>query len=350
MNGRSSPSPGRAALDVARRVGRAFLLGDALGLAERLAAGAREQLSVRLDLVAQKRASAEILAASDQPAEALALAESALALVLDAAGSAAVRAALGAAAIDPEDPREDPTEDPTEDPREDPTPRWAPSLSLLGAAPAQIAQLAAAAEAAEQPRPAHNHAVTPACEQRTRNALAATELARRRLHKLARPPGQITAARGVRVGAAATLALGALAYLVASHLDSGLIGVSAKISYDATTHGPSMAVDGDPNTEWLLPNRTTGAIEIHLHPRRLHEVRLRNAHNGAYADRATRDFHIECYRDGKLVHKSAGSFPRFEPAPAWTRWPTDVPSVDTLKIVVDSYHKSGGGLAEISWD
>jgi hypothetical protein len=134
-------------------------------------------------------------------------------------------------------------------------------------------------------------------------------------------------------------------------LDPGLLAVTATASYDQSVHGPASALDGDRNTEWLLPTGTLGTLEIKLKPQRVRHVRVRNASNGSYADRATHDFHIELWREGKLLLKAPGTFPRFETAPGWTAVATDARAkVDTLKFVVDSYHKSGGGLAEISWD
>jgi hypothetical protein len=330
----SSPSPWAAIVERLRDAAGIFLLADALALARRLDPGAQADLAAQLALIAQKQASAEILAASDQVAEALTLAEEAVALVLQAAAEPALSAAIGAEPAAADDPR----------------PSWAATLAGLGAGPGSIERLAAAQLAAQEPRPALNHAVTPALQERTRLALAAAKGAARRLMKLAQPPARVMARRRLRIGCAAALVLCAMAWIVVGQLDNGMIGITASASYDQTTHGPTKAVDGDPTTEWLLPSRAAGSLEVHLRPRRLHEVRLRNAHNAGYNDRATHGFHIECYREGKLVTKVAGSFAKFEAAPAWIKVPIDARNVDTLKIVVDSYHKSGGGLAEISWD
>jgi hypothetical protein len=296
---------------------RKFLLGDAHALATQLSPADRARLFEQLGDSAEKRESGEILAASDQPALALELAERAVGVVL-----AALRSPPVAATVD-----------------------W------LGVSDRDHDRWQRAAEAAQTPRPAHNRDVTAAHRQRTALALTAARQAERKLSPLVRPARRIATQRFLRVAAVAVVAIGAIASIIRACFHSGALSATASISYDQNIHAPAMAVDGNPATEWLLPNATLGAIEIKLRPRRLQAIHLRNAHNAPYDDRATREFHIEGHLAGKLIHKASGSFPRLEPAPAPMRIPFATPAeVDTLKIVIDGYHKSGGGLAEISWD
>jgi hypothetical protein len=297
---------------------RKFLLGDAQALAAHLPPADREQLIRQLDDSAQKRESGEILAASDQPALALELAERAVDVLLEAVRSLALEEVTRARSGDDD---------------------------------VDLERLRKAGEAARVPRPAHNRDVTPADKHRTALALAAAKRAERRLLPLVQPARRIAVRRAGRIAGVAAIAIALVVWPIRSLLRPGARAVTASISYDQTIHAPGMAVDGDPDTEWLLPNATLGSIEIKLRPRRLHAVHLRNAHNGPYDDRAARDFHIEGLAAGKLVHKATGSFSRLESQPTAIRIPFETPAaVDTLKIVIDSYHRSGGGLAEISWD
>jgi citrate lyase gamma subunit len=298
-------------------VTRKFLLGDAHALATQLSPADRARLIEQLGDSAEKREGGEILAASDQPALALELAERAVDVLL-----AALRSPPVAATMD-----------------------W------LGVSDRDRERWQRAGEAAQTPRPAHNRDVTAAHRQRTALALAAARRAERKLSPLVRPVRRIAIQRFLRIAAVAVVAIGAITCIIRARLHSGALSATASVSYDQNIHAPAMAIDGDPATEWLLPSATLGAIEIKLRPRRLHAIHLRNAHNAPYDDRATREFHIEGHRAGKLIHKAKGSFPRLESAPAPTRLPFATPAeIDTLKIVIDGYHKSGGGLAEISWD
>lgn len=306
-------------------------------LARQLTPVDRERLQTQLDLSAQKRDSAVILAASEQDAEALVLAEQAWELLSQAAQWPQIVAAAAAAPLATPDP----------DPAGSAPPR---TLAQLGASPPELELLGRAQQAAGQQRPAHNRAVTRAHQSRLDDALRATQIARRLLGRLLQSPRVIVVRGGLRLGATAALVLLASGWFIHSCLDRGLLGVTATMSYDLSEHAPAMAVDRNLATEWLLPNRTLGTLEIRLAPRPLRLVRLRNARNGVYNDRGTQDFHVECYSAGKQVCRLAGSFPLFETTPGWNRLPLDVGRVDTLKIVVDSYHKSGGGLAEVSWD
>jgi hypothetical protein len=299
---------------------RKFLLGDAHALATQLSPADRARLIEQLGDSAEKREGGEILAASDQPALALELAERAVDVLL-----AALRSPPVAATMD-----------------------W------LGVSDRDRERWQRAGEAAQTPRPAHNRDVTAAHRQRTALALTAARRAERKLSPLVRPVRRIATQRLLRIAAVAVVAIGAVMAILAiirACLHSGALSATASVSYDQDIHAPAMAIDGNPATEWLLPSATLGAIEIKLRPRRLHAIHLRNAHNAPYDDRATRAFHIEGHRAGKLIHTAQGSFPRLESAPAPMRIPFATPAkVDTLKIVIDGYHKSGGGLAEISWD
>jgi hypothetical protein len=113
--------------------------------------------------------------------------------------------------------------------------------------------------------------------------------------------------------------------------------------------GPDRVLDGDPVTEWLLPDRTPGTLELTLRaPRRVTAVRLVNGHNREFNDRAVRDYEIELYAGQRLVKKLSGSFAQFVPAPAPVSIRADADGVDRVRLVVKSFHREGAALAEIA--
>jgi hypothetical protein len=108
-------------------------------------------------------------------------------------------------------------------------------------------------------------------------------------------------------------------------------------------------VDGRPEGEWLLPDGQTGWIDLHISPgRKIKAIKLLNAHNGPFNDRATKDFHIDAYgADNKILKSLDGSFPEFLDAPQWQRLPFEVTGAEKIRIEIRSFHKLGGGLAEV---
>lgn len=112
---------------------------------------------------------------------------------------------------------------------------------------------------------------------------------------------------------------------------------------------PFRAVDGDTTSEWLLPDRTPGWIEITISPPRpVHKVRLMNARNSPYNDRATGVFRVEAFLGEQALGDAEGSFDGFRAEPTWREVALDGRKADRLKIWVKSYTSSGGGFAEIT--
>jgi hypothetical protein len=109
----------------------------------------------------------------------------------------------------------------------------------------------------------------------------------------------------------------------------------------------SAAIDGDPDSEWLLPDGSLGWIDVHIRPQRLvRRIRLVNALNAPFYDRGTGKFTIEAFRDGAKVAVIEGSFDPNDPP--GTQGMRDVEigrPVDRIRILVGSYLRSGGGLA-----
>lgn len=108
------------------------------------------------------------------------------------------------------------------------------------------------------------------------------------------------------------------------------------------------AVDGDPKTEWLLPDRTTGAIDVRLVPgRSAHKLRVLDARNLPYADRSTENFQIELFDGDDSRGKIDGKFDAFRAEETWREFPLPGVRIDRIHIEVKSWHQSGAGFAEI---
>jgi len=113
-------------------------------------------------------------------------------------------------------------------------------------------------------------------------------------------------------------------------------------------HPPSYAVDGVAETEWLLPNGIQGSLEVsYWRPRRASAVRLRNAHNRHYNDRATRAFKLEIYDGNELRASLEGEFQAFDSDPKWLTLSFPQARVSKVRFSVLSHFHAGGGLSEL---
>ncbi len=127
--------------------------------------------------------------------------------------------------------------------------------------------------------------------------------------------------------------------------------VSASAFY-APKYEAENVTDGQPNSEWLLPNTTGGWLDVQLSPRRtVHAVRLLNAHNIGHEDRATHEYRIEVYSHGSLVKSVDAEFPEFSSTPQWVTVDLgENRGVERVRIVVKSWFLNGGGLSEVRVD
>jgi hypothetical protein len=226
-------------------------------------------------------------------------------------------------------------------------PLWADVLTTLGAANNEVEEAIAAAGGFVGSRPSWNGDLRPENRRYFRSAIRTSEAALEHLSPLVMAPGRIVIARWMLVAAVVGVAtaIGATTLSVRNAVD-----VRASASFNEIQYQPRNAVDGKTNTEWLLPTNTTGWIEVSFRPRLIKEVRLLNASNAPHMDRATHDFRIEGYLNKHLVHTSKHSFAKFEESPKWLTVPVSPSHVDTLRIVIESQHKFGGGLAELTYD
>jgi len=126
----------------------------------------------------------------------------------------------------------------------------------------------------------------------------------------------------------------------------------ASASYNAN-YLPTKAVDGSNSTEWLLPDRTAGHLDVAIAPqRRVRHVRILNSHNPPHNDRATREYRIEVYAKGSATPAKSidGAFGEFSSDPKPVSHDIGVDKVERIRIVVKSWHKDGAGIAEVEVD
>lgn len=125
------------------------------------------------------------------------------------------------------------------------------------------------------------------------------------------------------------------------------IKATASASWDAR-YEPARVVDGSERTDWLLPDKTSGWIQLQLIPeRKVRRIRVLNARNLGFADRGTHEFHVEALRRGQVVKSFDGRFEAASAEPDWRSFDVDA-KVDAVKLDVRSWYLAGGGFGEIA--
>lgn len=166
-------------------------------------------------------------------------------------------------------------------------------------------------------------------------ALDTTGVAKRRMTRAA-------------IAAASALALLGLVYFIVR--TPRVLKPTASASYDGR-YDAANAVDGNESTDWLLPDRTAGWIEVQVvPPRKIGKLKLLNARNLPFSDRGTNEFKVEAFFAGKLLKSADGRFDGFSPEPAWRTVELNAGKIDRIRIEVKSWHLTGGGLSEIEAD
>jgi len=113
-------------------------------------------------------------------------------------------------------------------------------------------------------------------------------------------------------------------------------------------HLAAHALDGLEGTEWLLPEASTGWIDVlPPRPRTLHGVRLINAHNEYFLDRASQKVRVTAYAETGPVGSIEGAFPSFSQDTSILDLPLEAKQVVRVRIEVLSFFKRGGGFAEV---
>jgi len=113
-------------------------------------------------------------------------------------------------------------------------------------------------------------------------------------------------------------------------------------------HPAANAIDGLLATEWLLPDETTGWLQItYSSPRVVHAVRLMNAHNIHFQDRGAENVRVTAYCEHRAVASAEGRFAEIVAGPSPLDLNVNADCVTHLRVEVLSYFKTGGGLAEV---
>ena len=156
--------------------------------------------------------------------------------------------------------------------------------------------------------------------------------------------GQIRRGRWIATGISSVLAICFLAWLF--HVPKFSAAIS---SADAEPpYAANMAIDGDLNTGWYLPDRQTGWIELTLSkPQTIGVLRVANGFPPR-GDRGTKGARVETFLNGKLVKTLDVTLP--EPPKndvVWTDLPLGSGRCDRLRLTVMSYYRNGAGVEEI---
>lgn len=131
--------------------------------------------------------------------------------------------------------------------------------------------------------------------------------------------------------------------------ETGIVA-TASVQYNAEFPG-SNAVDGNESSEWLLPDNTAGSLDISvMPPQHIGNLRIKNSHNRHYNDRATREYTLELFVNGRVARTIEGEFERFDPSPDWVEHAVGLDDVERVRINVRSWHRTGAGLAEVEID
>jgi len=210
------------------------------------------------------------------------------------------------------------------------------------------ADVARLARLATRPTPPSDPAVGAADERAFWDLLALRRRVDRRLDMAFAPASERAQRRVVRLGGALAAVAVAVTAALAPIPELPSIRARASGQWSPRTNGPSDAIDGDPTTEWQLPNAQTGWIELRPSPPRdVVAVRLLNGHNRHYADRAVREATVELYSRGELRATADHEWTEIDPEPTWVDVDAGAPDVDRVVVRVQRYHGLGGALAEI---
>ncbi len=373
-------------LSWSERFVESFTLARAQRTAETTSESVRGGVADALTLSRQKADAAESLFDNGHPAEALLLAEQALERAIAALEALAVQGVPAPSA--PPAPRDDgeagegdgegeeaqaaatPTPDPASDEAtptsagrpeavEAPEPSSAPASPtwrrVLEARGVGARELGAIASVLTSTRsrvvPRLDALVTTEHAADFHRILAARAAIDREVQPSALTVTQVRTKRRNRLGLLAfVIVAGALGAFFGLRKPSGTFATASAYFANDAQYGPENVLDGQPSTEWLLPDRTSGWVEINVDPkRRIDAISLLDSINQPHHDRATRDYTIEVWSGGQLARSIEGTMP-FSTSPTPVRHEVGVDDVERVRVLVRSWHQLGGGLAEVSFE
>lgn len=115
---------------------------------------------------------------------------------------------------------------------------------------------------------------------------------------------------------------------------------------------PEAIIDGRTSkrhTEWLLPNKTLGWIELKQpETKHLAALRVRNAFHPPHNSYGTKALRIEVFDGDKLVLREDASFSEHNSAHAWLEIAVGH-SADRVRLHALSYYGQGAGFSEVEW-
>ncbi len=123
----------------------------------------------------------------------------------------------------------------------------------------------------------------------------------------------------------------------------------ASACYSSTpTHGARSVLDEDPGTNWLLPDRSTGWVElVFAHPRSVSSVEITNGHNPPYDDRAAGAIEVVLLGEGGAILASASHEFAFATSPSPERIEVSAEGVRRVRVYVRTFHRQGSALDAI---
>jgi hypothetical protein len=154
---------------------------------------------------------------------------------------------------------------------------------------------------------------------------------------------QILTRRAAVVAAVAALcaALGVAHAMLRDRVE--VVASGSALGYDVEG-----AADGNPGTEWFLPDGQAGWLELRW--REPHDVTglwITNANNGSLQDRATRDLAIALYRDERLLATTNTTFAAISPEHRARKIAISAAGVTRIRFTLLNFHGQGAGLAEV---
>jgi hypothetical protein len=344
------------------RVSESITLSRAHRTAEATPERVRIGLAEDLALSRQKADAAESLFDNGHPAEAIQLAREALERALDAVGhlepvapgtaGETKTSERDAKAIEVEAKAIE-VEAKAGDARvEQAVEAWQRILAGRGAAPdvlRAVAEVAAAARSGAVPR--LDAQVTADHATGFHRVLAARVAIDREVHPAALTVAQVRAKRRNRIALALlTVAAAVAGAYFALRRPTGTFAEASAYFGNNAQFAPENAIDGDPATEWLLPDRTSGWLDVSIGPpRRIAALSIVNASNQPHEDRATREYTLEVWAHGELARSVQGTLP-FSTARNAVRHEIDVEDVERVRVVVRSWHQLGAGIAEVRFE
>ncbi len=271
--------------------------------------------------------------------------------VSEAAGDVAENEGRASPVIEsPSEPADEATAPSSKPGRDGTSGRWRAALVARATRPSRIDRVATAiASKAAVTLPTFDVEMTPALADLFQVVMDARHIVDAAVGSAVWTSGEMRWARARRAFGAA-VALTALivgAYFV-FHQPEGTFVSASDVWAQSPTFSADMAVDGRADTAWLLPDRQTGWLEVRSSPpRHVASVQLINTANSPHHDRATEDYRLEIYSHGEVARSIDGHFD-WSDAPQPVVVEVGLDEVERVRFVVRSFHRTGGGLAEMT--